>query len=374
MARARFNLLALPSNLVDSTSFYRCMGPLHALRRQRPSLNTTVFDNIHWTSLSEIDAVMFQRPTNDNQLKIARMAAQHGLPIWVEYDDNFFALPRDNPHHDSFMNVEVHRVIVQICSVADVVTVTTEALAAVFRQFCPPDRVRVVPNAMMTNIVGPVRSTVPITNPIVMWRGTNTHIRDVEMFTPEIIAAAEKHPGWRWMFQGFAPYRALEAIGKERASSGKMQDQLTYFATLAAVNPSVFIVPLADHAFNRCKSNIAALEAFYAGAVPVVPDWLEWRIPGALTYTDNASFAVALDHALTMTEGERADRWSKGAKFVRENLSIDVVNSLRANIVDHLEKLSWNEAARSEKRALVAPQLVLAPIKSADPAVEPVSA
>lgn len=365
MARARFNLLALPCNLLDSTSFYRCMGPLHALRRQRPSLHVSVIDSINWASLSGYDAVLFQRPTTENHVQIARMVAQHGLPVWVEFDDNFFAIPRDNPHYEQFMSPAVHQHIVRLCSVADVVTVTTQALAAVFSQFHKD--VRVIPNALMTNLVGHIPDHGPEPrSPIIMWRGSNTHQRDVDTYSAQIIGAAKAHPELRWAFQGYAPYGVIEGIGP-MASSGKMQDQLDYFAMLKATRPLAFIVPLADHAFNRCKSNIAAIEAVYAGAVPLVPDWPEWQIPGAATYRDQESFAAGLEELITLSDEARFLRWSKAKAYIDSHLSIDVVNSKRNALVTELEDLSMDYVARAKKRALVAPKLVIEPVKAVEP-------
>jgi len=367
MAKSRFNLLALPSQPEDSTSFYRCMGPLAALRRQRPSLHYGMIDRISWMSMSMYDAVFMQRPTTENQVRIARMAAQHGLPIWIDYDDNFFGIPRDNPTWEVFMNPETHRNVVQICSVATVVTVTTESLAAVFRQF--HNDVRVIPNGLMTSFVGhvPMHGTKQ-RNPIVLWRGSNTHQRDVDTYAPQIIEASKNHPSMRWAFQGYAPYSVIEGIGPA-ASTGKFVDQLDYFALIRAMFPVAAIVPLADNAFNRCKSNIAAIEAVYAGAVPVVPDWPEWQIPGAAKYRDNASFSEALNEVLGLSVEAHFLRWSKAKAYVDEHLSIDVTNNKRSALVTELEEASHDYASRELKRARVAPQLVIGELPKPAPAV-----
>ena len=52
-------------------------------------------------------------------------------------------------------------------------------------------------------------------------------------------------------------------------------------------------MPLEDNAFNRAKSDIAALEASVFGAVPIVPDWAEWW-----SYPVNYSSATYLQELL----------------------------------------------------------------------------
>lgn len=354
MARSNFNILAFPSHVLDSCSFYRAIGPLSALQRRRPSLQVTVTESVNWAAMSQAGAIMMQRPMTDNQVTIAVLAARQGIPIWVDYDDNLFDVPRDNPAYETHMTPKAHENAINCVKLADIVTVSTEALAKVFRQL--HRNVLVVPNALMSNLVGAVPNHGDERNPIVLWRGGNSHQRDIDEFTPEIVAAS-KTSDHRWLFHGYQPYRTIDGIGA-RAASAKGVDPLDYFGVLAAMRPEVMIVPLCDHSFNRSKSNIAAIEGIYAGAVPVVPDWPEWQMPGVLRYGDRPSFAAALDKALRLTKEQRHNMWNAGRKFINEVLSIDVVNSRRAGVVEFLERMSFDENQRAAKRAQIAPKLV----------------
>ena len=111
------------------------------------------------------------------------------------------------------------------------------------------------------------------------------------------------------------------------------------------------MVPLADHPFNRSKSNIAYLEAIYSGAICVAPDWDEWRHPGVLTYTGKESFQAQLQRAITMPADELDAEWRRGRDYVETALTIDVVNNVRSAVLDRLEAAAFDPAVRDSHRA-----------------------
>lgn len=51
-------------------------------------------------------------------------------------------------------------------------------------------------------------------------------------------------------------------------------DIFGYFQRLIQLKPHFVVFPLEDNTFNRCKSNIAAIEATVAGAVCISPDYM----------------------------------------------------------------------------------------------------
>jgi hypothetical protein len=58
------------------------------------------------------------------------------------------------------------------------------------------------------------------------------------------------------------------------------QNFMSYQIQLRGTSPDYIVVPLVNDAFNRCKSNIAWIEATNAGAVTIAPSYLpEFRGP-----------------------------------------------------------------------------------------------
>lgn len=350
MARGRCNLLAFPSSLLDPPSLYRCIGPLAALRQNRPTLQVSVIQDVNWAVLALADVVMLQRPWSDNQHEIAKLAVRHGIPIWVDHDDDIFNIPKGNPAYAQYMNPGVHGNIASILRMADFVTVSTPALGKVF------DRVRgsiVIPNALMTNVVGqmPDHSGRPRA-PIVYWRGSSTHQRDLDTYTEQMVSVAAENPETPWVFQGIGEsnYGLIERI--RGAQPLKHTDPLEYFHGLGALCPKVVVVPLDDNPFNRSKSNIAWLEATYAGAVCVAPNWPEWQRPGVLNY-EPENFATILNAAIRLPADEQNALWERSAKYVRDRLLVHDVNMGRDRILDACEQMRRDDKWRMQKRSML---------------------
>jgi hypothetical protein len=348
MAKSRINLLAFPSNALDAPSFYRCMGPLAALRQQKPGLQVSVIQEVNWASMALADVVFLQRPHSDVQRQIAQMAAKHGVPIWVDHDDDVFDIPKGNPAYNQYMNPGTSANIAAILRMADHVTASTPALAEKLGRIAT--NVTVVPNALMTNIAGtlPNHDGQPRVG-MVYWRGGGTHQRDLDTYTQQMIDVAARHPEIPWAFQGIteANYSLVDGIAGAQAL--KPTDPLDYMHSIAKLRPKVVVVPLHDNAFNRSKSNIAWIEGTFAGAVVVGPDWPEWQRPGVLNYTPD-TFGDVLARAITMTDDEQNAQWRLSASYINEHLGVYDVNRKRERVVDACAQMRMDHAWRAQKR------------------------
>jgi hypothetical protein len=105
----------------------------------------------------------------------------------------------------------------------------------------------------------------------------------------------------------------------------------------------VHIVPLRDNAFNRCRSNLAWIEATCAGAVVIAPDWEEWRRPGIMNYTDAEGFRRTLrgvmeQYAMGLVKktDERQEHFNveMSRAYIEQHLQLDKVNEARWGIIN----------------------------------------
>ncbi len=327
------------------------MGPLNALRRQRPSLELVLAQNLDWSVMSSVDAVFLQRPYGETQVAIAQFTKKLGLPLWIDHDDNLFSVPTGNPMNGIFAGPSVHARVARVCGLADIMTVSTPEMADRFAPLCR-GKTFVVPNALMTNMIGHIPNHEGATRThAVMWRGSQTHQRDIDRYTLPIKQAAEQHPDllWLWFGLGEANYRLLEMVPKSRVAKGV--DPIDYFGAISKTLPKIVLVPLAENAFNRCKSNIAWIEAIYCGALCIAPDWPTWRRPGCFNYTDGDSMRVLIQELLALSPEQHDEQWRAGRQHIEKLLTIDTVNSIRSEVVSQLEALSGNDDFRNNTRA-----------------------
>lgn len=348
--RSKFNLSVYSPGLTDATSFYRTFGPLAALRRAVPWLEVRAVEPTTWVSMALSDGVLMQRPYMRQHALIAQMAYHQGIPVWSEFDDNLFEVPNDNPAYARYMNDEAKSVAARVVGLSTFVTVSTQHLYGIFSKLHP--RVTLVPNALMSNLIGRIPPAVAEEPPnVVMWRGSETHQRDLNEHTAQIINCAKRHPEFKFAFQGFSTYQLEEGLGNQYVR-GVMQQPVEYFGALPNIRPKVLIVPLTDNSFNRGKSNIAWIEATYAGAVCVAPDWPEWQRPGVINYIDRNDFAAKLDYAMELSHADHRALWMKSRGHITNKLDIGIVNAERARIIEKMDRHSsdveWRDARRRE--------------------------
>ena len=118
----------------DGTSVYRAWGVLPYLGASGLEL-VECPSSINWTDMVSCDAVFIQRPIIQGAINLAMYAKQYRKPVWIDYDDDLFCVPKDNPAHDMYNQDAYKENIKRLCSIADVVTVSTKALADKLKPF-----------------------------------------------------------------------------------------------------------------------------------------------------------------------------------------------------------------------------------------------
>jgi hypothetical protein len=169
----------------------------------------------------------------------------------------------------------------------------------------------------------------------VTWRGSATHDKDLALVTEQIAKVIERNLSWTYQFVGEPFWWTMERLDQVPGLKPKSithvepLDPIVYFEFLQKVKPALFIVPLEDIAFNRAKSNIAWIEATYAGAVAIAPDWPEWRKPGVINYNTPEEFGKVFADALKGGVFDLRARWQESRDYIAANLLLSQVNRVR---------------------------------------------
>lgn len=323
----------------DGTSYYRGLRVLAALAKQHRDFSIHHVDLL--TKFSEetvlfYDVVFFQRPSTPPELQAIEMFKDCGIPVVVDYDDNLFEVPMDNPAHATYADPNCQATVASCISVADAVIVSTVDLK---RSIQLPnavlnERVFVVPNAVDDVFVREPLSTERVeTTNTVLWRGTATHERDIVQYQEQILKLAESQPDLQFKFAGYNPWFLTERMAPNQAIVIPPLSVGDYMRMIKTLRPKIGIVPLHDSNFNRCKSNIALLEMAQAGAACLVPDWVDWRLPGAVAYTDRDSFYEGLHTLMQLTPQRLADLREITWTYIANNLTLSKMNLKRAAIL-----------------------------------------
>lgn len=329
------NILACCPNYTDTTSWYRAAGPFADLRRQIRGLQVIYSDKFFWVNVKNSDIVFIQRPMSRMHLDIARLAKQCSIPLWVEYDDDLFNVPVDNPYHSLFQDKDVREVMTECMKMADVLTVASTKLKDTVKHL--NENIVVIPNAFDEAWLKDYSPFEKQKNPnTVFWRGSDTHVKDLMTVADEIKEVAQAFPHVIWRFAGYLPWFLAEAPEmKGKIEYIKTLDPVQYFNYLKAQDASIGIVPLVRSDFNECKSNIAWQEMTLSGCTVIAPDMPQWHMPGIFTYKDPESFKFALISTLNK-EVNREELLRDSYTHIMENLTLSKVNKLRIEVVQRL--------------------------------------
>jgi hypothetical protein len=318
------------ANPDDSCSYYRSWGPFGKLRQLAPYIEVQPIATSGWSEVSKSDIIFLQRPFDKSQLAPIKTANQWNIPVWVDYDDDFTNIPRDNPNWSTFNDPATQKIFQECCQRASVVTVTTEALKEALKDL--NKNILVIPNVHNDYVLGPCTPTGKRAQ-VIAWRGSNTHQNDLLQYRDEIKALATEFPDFEWHFFGYYPFFLTE---KMKHQFHRMTGIMSFFQSFKAISPAISIVPLADNPFNRSKSSIAWLESTYVGSMTVAPDFDGWKQPGVFNYSDRETFHQQMRKAIASVTGEVNEPTLKSAEYIRNSLSLSKMNTIRLALIQAL--------------------------------------
>ncbi len=308
------------------------------LEKQVPNLELI----FHWgpfefnmNRLRLADAVFVQRPCASHHMELVQAAHELGIPTWVDLDDDIFNIPDSNMNHYIYAANNYLSYCAASLTQADVVTVTTQALADSLKKYNA--NIQVIPNAFDDVLLGKkARKAVWPRKPLILWRGSNTHDADILKVGRSFEHLTKAYPEWRWIFLGHKPWVLTANMPENSYNHMPWQDNLlSYFNCIDKIQPTITIVPLDDCPFNRAKSNIAWIEGSFANSVVLGPDWAEWQKPGVVVYNSPESFAGQLEKLMSGSQAlAGCVEDSKG--YIHEHLRLTYVNHLRAKVLQSL--------------------------------------
>lgn len=330
----------------DANSFWRCMGPMAYLAKTSNGVITidTPPENIQlaWDRIAQYDLIFMHRPCRRDDLTVMQIARNCNIPVWVDYDDWLFQLPDWNPHRDSYHNPNLQQLMAHILACADIVSVTTEALAQSLSKL--NKQVVIIPNAYRSDLFPFRTKEMPERGVTFCWRGTNTHDGDLLSVKDGMKSLPEKLHVF-----GQLPYSLQNEMSPESYNLIPHQDAILYWHKLYQLAPKFMVFPLYDLFFNRCKSNIAWIEACHAGAMTIAPDLPEWKHPGAISYkaNDPESFKDAVATAMSLTPDEHKIQAELAFDYMKSKYDIGVVNQIRRRVVEAMLSPSFQRNTQS---------------------------
>lgn len=218
-----------------------------------------------------LDVVVGCRIAKPGPAKTWRELKDRGVRLVLDLDDDYFHLdPANRTAYELWTQPVMRQGLIDCITAADVVTVASEPLAAVLRDY--HSDVRVIPNGLPAQYLATPRDYQADGRPLsVGWAGTSSTIAELPLAARALNRIADYHrPGCvQVRLVGVTPEQAMAAgmRGKRVGALGWVSRQEHYLQAVGEFD--VWCAPYRDVPFNRAKFPTKALEAGFLG-VPLV--------------------------------------------------------------------------------------------------------
>lgn len=327
--KAKYRIMAVTPNLHDAMSYYRTVCPLLRLEEEYNDVEV-VFGSpdadYSWDTFMRFNILFIQRPSTEKHLDLILKAKRHGLKVWVDIDDLLWGVTIDSPAFAHFNQQKTKELIKQCLFEPDLVTTSTQLLLDKTLEFTKREKpIHVVRNAVDFNAEPTFKNGDGI-----LWRGSHTHQADL-LEHKEALINFGKQSKAIYYFYGYAPWFIMNSVNCNHY--GYFDDLTEYFRTVKTHAYSLAVAPLVDNDFNRCKSDIAALEAVMAGTTPLGPDWAEWSAYPRYTPENLLEKMTAIHES---TEMVKYDGWLRMVNYIKECRTLKLANEFRYTLIQSL--------------------------------------
>lgn len=257
--------------------------------------------------------ILIQPYLSDRGMRLMEsLHREPGLEVTLVIDDLWTAVPAQNPV-SSRLPRDVHERLRHISLLSDCLVFTTDPLREALS--VGHDNAHVIPNALPEWIwnAGMPAKRQRSGKPRIGWAGATQHGGDLA-FLNEVVRATEHAADW--VFLGMCPETLLHSVHDTRP----MVPFEKYPGTLAALNIDLAIAPLADNAFNRCKSQLKILEYGILGIPSIAADLDPYRqAPVPRARSDDPAEWIARIEELLADEARRTELGTSLRNWVLEN-------------------------------------------------------
>jgi glycosyltransferase involved in cell wall biosynthesis len=257
---------------------------------------------------------------------IQTIAKSNHIPVILDIDDLLFELPEDHPDRTRHTFTATLLPTFLAMLEADLITVTTQPLRDYVSDF--NKNIVVLPNYLDDQLwprKAPAHNPAADSKITIGYMGGHTHQPDLALIVPMIEQLSHQYAG-RLEFNcwGTQPPKELSAninVHWHDEITWNYQDFAAYFDSQSA---DIFVAPLADNLFNRCKSSIKYLEYGALG------------VPGV--YSRVEPYSSVITQGVNGFLASSVEEWLETLVRLVENPALR--QSIAANATEHINS-NW---------------------------------
>lgn len=269
----------IPSDL-GACGYFRLIWPAEAVRSVRPEWQVDVYRPqdvrvgmgprglaLRGLDIEGLDLAVFQRIGTPRQVDLVRALQAAGIAVAIDVDDALYCIDPDSGSYAAWNDrrAATHwSNLEEGCKRADLVTVTTDALA---RHYGKHNRVERIVNGLPEGAFLEPSPLTALSDEVVLgWTGVApSHPHDLEAVGDAVARVIASDPQVSLRVVGDAAWAAdVFQVPQGRWTDGGKHPLNKYHAALLGTD--IGLVPLADTKFNEAKSALKALEYSGVGA------------------------------------------------------------------------------------------------------------
>ncbi len=312
MAQA-FTVLQLTHFKKIGDNYHRLIWPARELARQAPHwrvINMLAEAEDHYAWAEKADLLVLSQSLDLDLLPVIERRRARGLKTLAEYADNFYDPPLTSNaagHMSTPLSCQRYELVLAAC---DAIIVTGPGLEALIAERFPHKEIHILENHYPEALPDFESVWRPPGNEFAVgWGGSAGHVADVLSIMPLLGRLASARPRLRVHLMGEQGLASHAPIPPDQLVFRPWGDMEAYFQFLDGLDLGV--VPLIDTPFNRCRSDIKAIEMISRGVLPLLPAGLPYegllRASDLEPYHDAAGLEARILHYMDHPEALRED-------------------------------------------------------------------
>lgn len=279
-------ILAYIQSFDDGVNLYRGQGVLSELHKLDSSVHITYAKDFDIRKHKGYDVCFMLHPFMPSHVDVAKNVKRAGIKLVLDYDDNYFEIPKHNQFHRACLIKHIDYVTnIKACiAEADSIIVSNIAMKyAVLKHTNYTNKIEIVENAFddYMNKRRPPSANTWSKN--IVWRGGKSRISDLEANKGKIEYMIRNHDNFNYIFWcNFVDImpKWLHQLSKEtnKIKFKREVHAYNYWHELVNLAPYGIMYLNESNSFNTCRSDINRLEAYFAGCVMPSNETYEDRV------------------------------------------------------------------------------------------------
>ena len=254
---------------IGACDLYRTLLPAKFLKPILKDYGVELVCEFDYTRHPDLSATIIQRHAVAELLVYLMGRQSRGMRVAIDFDDDMLNIPAWSPvcpPEHSRNEISASRII------ADRVFASTATLAKTLENWscAKTKRVLVLPNLLdLQAWSGGLDHSTETDEIRIIWAGSGTHEKDVELLTPVFDVILPKYPHVKLCYFGECVPASWLTRWFDRVNHLEWTPLNNYPRQLRYINPHIGLCPLVDEKFNHSKSAIKASEYTLAGAAVI---------------------------------------------------------------------------------------------------------